>query len=416
MSVLGRSELERSPLADLHMIASELGIDGYRRLRKADLIAAILERQGGEEDGDGDDASSEPAPAAQPRRSRGGRRRRGPARDADPGDERADESSKEDGSSDEAPASREPAASREEAPDRSVEGVVEVLSGGSGFVRVSPPEPSEEDVYVSAAQVRRCDLVSGDTVTGPVRAPRRSERHPSLIRVDTINGVPADEVAAGTPFDELPAGYPSERFALGGEDPTVKAIEWLTPFGRGSRVTITGPARAGKTEALRRVAGALSGVEGLSLSVVLAGVRPEEVSVWREGPVEPAAAVTFAASADSQSQAVERVVDQARRVAARGGDAVVLVDALDGLHPHAARKALAAARNIVDGGSLTIVATASAPLGGETTVIALDAALTSTGRFPALDLGESGTVRPELLVGEAGAEAIARARAEAMGS
>ena len=255
MSVLGRSELERSPLADLHMIASELGIDGYRRLRKADLIAAILERQGGEEDGGGDDASSEPAPAAQPRRSRGGRRRRGPARDADPGDERADESSKEDGSSDEAPASREPAASREEAPDRSVEGVVEVLSGGSGFVRVSPPEPSEEDVYVSAAQVRRCDLVSGDTVTGPVRAPRRSERHPSLIRVDTINGVPADEVAAGTPFDELPAGYPSERFALGGEDPTVKAIEWLTPFGRGSRVTITGPARAGKTEALRRVAG-----------------------------------------------------------------------------------------------------------------------------------------------------------------
>jgi transcription termination factor Rho len=405
MSVLGRSELESSPLADLHMIASELGMDGYRRLRKPELIAAILERQGG----DGEEEPSEPAAPAPPRRSRGGRRRRGGARDADPGDSA-------DAASDETPSAEEEPAPREEEPERTVEGVVEVLSGGSGFVRVSPPEPSEEDVYVSAAQVRRCDLVSGDTVTGPVRAPRRSERHPSLIRVDTINGVPADEVAAGTPFDELPAAYPSERFALGGEDPTVKAIEWLTPFGRGSRVTITGSARSGKTEALRRLAGALADVDGLSLSVVLAGVRPEEVSVWREGPVEPAAAVSFAASADAQAQAVERAVDQGRRVAARGGNAVVLVDALDGLHPPAARKVLAAARNIVDGGSLTIVATASAPVGGETTVIALDAALTSTGRFPALDLGASGTLRPELLVGDAGAEAIARARAEATGA
>jgi transcription termination factor Rho len=92
---------------------------------------------------------------------------------------------------------------------------------------------------------------------------------------------------------------------------------------------------------------------------------------------------------------------------------VVLIDTLDGLPPHLARKALAAARNIVDGGSLTVIATASAPLGGETTVIALDAALASTGRFPAVNLVASGTLRPELLVGDAGAEAIARARREA---
>ena len=147
-------------------------------------------------------------------------------------------------------------------------------------------------------------------------------------------------------------------------------------------MTITGPARAGKTEALRRLAGALADVEGVSLSVVLAGVRPEEVGLWREGPVEPVAAVTFAASADAQAQAVERAVDQGRRVAARGGHAVVLVDALDGLQAAAARKALAAARNIVDGGSLTVVATAAAPLGGETTVIALDAGADEHGPLP----------------------------------
>src|SRR5207244_2540568 len=113
MSVLDRSSLEDSPLADLHALASELGIDGYRRLRKA--------------------ADTEPA-------------------------------------------------------ERVAEGVVELLGNGSGFLRVSPPDPSDDDVYISAAQVRRCELVSGDRVGGPVRPPRRSERYPSLIRVDTING------------------------------------------------------------------------------------------------------------------------------------------------------------------------------------------------------------------------------------
>ena len=113
-------------------------------------------------------------------------------------------------------------------------------------------------------------------------------------------------------------------------------------------------------------------------------------------------------------QAVERAIDTAKRITARGGDVVVLIDGLDGLAPHAARRALSAARNIVDGGSLTIVATASAPVGGETTIIALDRTLTH-GRFPALDLVGSGTLRPELLVGDAGADAIAQARAQALG-
>ena len=268
-------------------------------------------------------------------------------------------------------------------------------------------------MYVSAAQIKRCELVSGDRVSGPVRAPRRSERYPSLIRVDTINGRPADEVAEGTRFEDLPAAFPSERFELGSEDPTVKAIEWLTPFGKGSRVTIAGAARAGKSEAVRRLAAALAGREGLDVTVVLAGVRPEEAAEWQEGPIAPATALSFAASPDAQAQAVEQAIEQGRRVAARGGDAVVLVDSLEYLSPAAARRAIAAARNIAGGGSLTVVATAPEPVGGETTVVALDAELTALGRFPALDLTRSGTLRPELLVGDAGAEAIAKARAEA---
>jgi transcription termination factor Rho len=409
-SVLDRSALAESPLADLHLLANELGVDGFRRLRKDDLIDAILTKQAGDdlarpEGGDaggGDD--DEEAPTRSRRGRRGGRTRARNGRDEDDGgaDKPADKPAR---------GGRGPKASEKDdkpAEDKEVEGVIELLGNGSAFVRLTEGETSDEDVYVSAAQVKRCELVSGDKVSGPMRPPRRSERFPSLVRVDTINGKPADEVSEGTRFDDLPVAFPADRLELGSDDPTVKAIEWLTPFGKGSRVTVVGPARAGKSEALRRIAAALTDKGGVELSVVLAGVRPEEVGEW----TEPSAAVTFAASADSQGQAVEHAVEQARRVAARGADAVVIVDSLEYVSPAVARRALAAARNIVDGGSLTVIASAPAALGGETTVIALDATLVAMGRFPALDLANSGTMRPELLVGDAGAEAIAKARAE----
>ena len=152
------------------------------------------------------------------------------------------------------------------------------------------------------------------------------------------------------------------------------------------------------------------------MSLVLAGVRPEEIAQWHESPVAPVAALTLAASADAQGQAVERALDGAKHLAVRGADALVLIDTLDGLHPPVARKALAAARNLRDAGSLTVIATATRPFGGETTVIALDPALTATGRRPILDLPASGTLRPELLVGEDGARAIEKARAAALDS
>jgi transcription termination factor Rho len=439
MSVLDRSALEASPLADIHAIASELSIDGYRRLRRADLIDAILAKQDGGDAASAptDEPSDEPveeasaavteasaavakaddeAPSQEsdddeessvPRRRRGRRGGRGRAAPRD-------EAESDNGAvrQEEQPEAEEPDA---DAGEESIAGVVELLANGSGFVRVQPPDPSDDDVYISSAQVKRCELVSGDRIAGPKRAPRRSERFASLIRIETINGRPAEELADGVRFDDLPAAFPTDRLKVGSDDPTLKAIEWLTPFGKGSRVTIVGAARSGKTEALRRLASALSGRDDLTLSIVLAGVRPEEISEWSGGPAHPTApvaAVSFAASEDARNAAIEPAIDQARRLAARGADAVVLIDTLDGCSPALARKALAAARNIVDGGSVTVVATASTPVGGETTVIAMDVALTSVGRFPALDLLSSGTMRPELLVGEAGAEAIARTRAE----
>src|SRR3954447_13482000 len=285
MSVLDRAALEDSPLADLHALASELGIDGFRRLRKADLIEAILTRQGG----DGAPAAAEPEAEAEPsadadadadedERPKRGRRRGGRGRSRKDAEEGGDEAAEPEPEPEAEADSGADRSERSERSERIAEGVVELLGNGSGFLRVAPPDPSDDDVYISAAQVRRCELVSGDRVTGRVRPPRRSERYPSLVRIDTINGRAADEVAEGTHFDDLPAAFPSQRFALGSDDPTLKAIEWLTPIGRGSRVVITGGARSGKSEALRRLADALAAVDGLELTVVLTGARPEELT------------------------------------------------------------------------------------------------------------------------------------------
>lgn len=411
MTVLERSQLAASPLADLHAIADQVGIDGFRRLRKAELIDAILRSQGIEDEGgqpgaeEAGQAEREAEGAAAPtRRRRAPRARRARVSAREEGEEPEEEEGR----------GRREARGPAEAEQRVAEGVVEVLGNGSAFLRLHPPGASEEDVYISAAQVRRCELVSGDRVSGPVRTPRRSERYPSLVRIDTINGASAEAVAGAARFDEMPAAWPSERLALGSEDRTLEAIEWLAPLGLGSRAVICGARFAGKSETLRRIARALARREGLSVSVVLLGARPEEIADWQaEEGLEPAVALPFGSSADAQAQALEHALETARRVAARGGDAAVLIDSLDALQPHAARRALASARNLRDGGSLTVIACAAAPLGGETTVITLDVALTSTGHEPIIDLRHSCTLRAELLVGEDGARAITKARASA---
>jgi len=446
MPVFDRSELEASPLADLHAIADQVGLEGFRRLRKADLIDAILGGPGGSGAGDGPDEDVEGAEGAEGEAPGGTRRRRAPrarrSRRATTsgGSKDQDEEGEDDSATGPAAPARGGAgagrsargaagagrsAASEAKPAREdvrVEGVIELLGNGSAFLRVNPSDASDDDVYISAAQVRRCELVTGDRVSGPLRPARRSERHPSLVRVQEINGAPAGEVAEGPHYDERPVSYPSERLALDGGDTTLEAVEWLTPFGKGSRAVIVGSARAGKTELAKRLLGVLAGREDLEVTLILAGVRPEEIAEWGEGQTAPAVALDFAAAADAQGQAVERALDTAKRAAARGGDILVVIDSLDGLHPHAARKVLAAARNLKDGGSLTILATASKPFGGETTVIALDPALAAVAAEgtvegappPPLDLAASGTLRAELLVGEEGAAAIAKARANAL--
>lgn len=419
MSVLDRGALESSPLADLHAIASELSIDGYRRLRRDDLIDAILARQEGGPPESGTEAEGGPAGAEDgaaepeggeteaeggaeaegeaadraPARRRG--RRGGRSRTGGRGGSEEDEGQREE-THPEGP--REIERELEPAEPELVEGVVELLPGGSGFVRVHPPDPSNDDVYVSSAQVKRCELVTGDRITGPRRSPRRSERFASLVRVDTVNGRPAEELADGVRFDDLPVAFPSQRLEPSREPDGIESILAAAPIGRGSRMVIAGPPGSGKTEILRGLAKELGADESLQVWVVLTGARPEEVPEWERAGVSPAVKLSFAASADAQSQALEGVVEQVRRLVARGSHAVVLIDGLDAVLPSVARKALASARNVIDGGSLTVIATAAAPLGGETSVLSLRRPQPDGGeRFPVIDPAESWTIRRELL-------------------
>jgi transcription termination factor Rho len=367
MAVIHRKELEASPLADLHAIASELGLEGFRRMRKPELIGAILEAQGGEEDVPvaleeerelakvpSDETLEPPA---------------GEERDEDEEEESSEDTSEEtsedtsEGTSEEAleadevepatargPAGEEEPEIEEEISDEEIAaGVLDILSNGSGFLRIAPGEHSRDDVYVSPAQIRRCELRSGDEVSGPVRPPRRNERHPSLVRVETVNGADAEPPEQRPWFAELIPVVPSERL----EAPA--ALE-SAPFGKGSRVAVSGPPGAGASTLLRDVAKALSEqYPNLAVSVVLAGVRPEEVGEWRELGLAVAGG-SFERPPEAQAQAAELVVERAKRLVERGGDAAVIIDALDALPPGVRRRLFGAARATEEGGTLTVVA------------------------------------------------------------
>ena len=402
MSVFSRDALEGSPLADLHAIASELGIDGYRRMRKADLVKAIIIDQGGDpgpdpepepvDDDAGDEAAEKPA-RSRSRRSGSSSSRSG---GREGGSSRGGSSSRsEGGRSGGRGGSRSERGS--DGSETEVEGTIEVLGNGSAFVRVKPPGQSDEDVYVSAAQVRRCELKSGDKVAGPARPARRSERYPSLVRVVTINGSSADEVSVGTPFDKLEAGFPTQKIGFSSRSSTMKSIASSAPFGRGSRVSVIGTFASGRSTTLRMLAAELAAIEEVELSVVLAGARPEERAEWVAAGIEPAAVETLTASADSQAKAIDRTIESARKVTAKGGHSAVVIDSIDDLDAHAARKVLGAARNVPGAGSLTVIAASREPFGGETTLIYL--ASQDGGKIgdPAVDKAKSKTLRSNLL-------------------
>ena len=269
-------------------------------------------------------------------------------------------------------------------------GVLDILANGSGFLRVGAPGHGADDVYVSPAQIRRCELRAGDEVEGPVRPPRRSERHPSLVRVEQVNGAPAEPPEQRPNFSELTPVFPSERLPA---PPELVG----QPFGKGSRVAIGGPPGAGTSRLLREVARTLREGE-VDVVVVLAGVRPEEVTDWsRELEGVTITGGGFDLSPDIAAQAAELAVEKAKRTAERGGDTVVVIDSLEYLPAAAQRRVFAAARKADGGGSVTVVAGTGvdwAPQRQATTRVMLDP---PNGGATVVSESRSGTLRAELL-------------------
>ena len=379
MSVLQRKELEDSPLADLHAIASELGIEGYRALRREDLVAAIL---GGGEPA-AESTESEPAERERPRRSRGRGRGRGRGRSRDEIEDKPEAEQPEGEVDDEPEAEAEPADDEQHEP---AAGVLDVLPNGSGFLRVA----DNPDVYVSPAQIRRCELRPGDEIAGPVRPARRNERYPSLVRVESVNGGPAEPPLERPEFADLTPIHPHERLAapasLGG-----------VPFGKGSRVAIAGPSGAGATRLLREVVATLAAQPDASaLAVVLAGARPEEVTDWKRETETAVYGGSFDSSPDEQAQAAQLAVERAKRIVERGGDAVVVIDTLEAVSPGVARRIFGAGRRVEEGGSLTIVA-AVGESADQLRVASTRVVLASGTSEPTVDAERSGAQRADLL-------------------
>jgi transcription termination factor Rho len=345
--------LKDEHLAELHQRARELDVPRYRMLARDELIEAIEKR--GDSGEQREPAAREEAAESGLDRPRG--RGRGRSR-RKPKTEETEEPKADDEKSDE-PEDEEPEAEAEE-----VSGVLDRMPQGYGFLRLSGMSEAEGDVYVSASQIRRCELRPGDQVTGPARQPRRGERHRALVRVEAVNGLSPE--GERTHFEDLVAVPPSRRLlppdAPG--DPLVRAVDLLGPLAFGQRVLILAQPRSGRTTLLRALGAAIAET-GAHLCVLLADERPEEVPQWERALPN---AEIFAATADQeprdQIRAAELAMGHAKRLAEAGEDVVVLIDSLSRLalgyrDPARVKRIFGAGREL-DGdgsGSLTVIAT-----------------------------------------------------------
>lgn len=397
-------------IADLHAEAAELGIAGYRKLRREDLVREIEKGAGGSD-------------APKPRRR--GRR----ARPAEPDEPPTDELAVEPDPDAERPVEVDASGPRsDDADTEEVVGVLDILPQRYGFLRLHGLEADPGDVYISASQVRRCELRSGDEVAGPAREPRRGERHRALVHVDQVNG--SEPVAVERPdFEALAAIPPERRVPLDGEgaDVLARAVDLLAPLALGQRVLVRAAPRSGRTTLLRGIARAVALHKGVELIVLLVDERPEEATVWREAVPDAQFAIATAEMAPTdQLRLAELALQRARRLAETGGDAVLLLDSLSRLayaegDAAAVKRLFGSGRNLSGAGSLTVIATtlAEADDGGEaekavatteSSLVTLDPQLAAAGVHPAIVAAECRISNEESLREPAELEAVRKLR------
>ncbi len=318
-------------------------------------------------------------------------------------------------------------------------GVLEILSEGFGFLR-SPNYsylPSQDDIYISPAQVKRFGLKSGDTVACHARPPRDSEKFFAVVKVDTVNGDPVTAVRGRIPFDSLTPLYPTQRIHMENTDDrdyTTRVIDLFTPIGMGQRGLIVSPPRAGKTIILQKIANSITrNHPEIELIILLIDERPEEVTDMERSVNAEVISSTFDEAPERHVQVAEMVLQKAKRLVEHKRDVVILLDSITRLArahnmviPHSGKtlsggldsnalqkpkKFFGSARNIEEGGSLTIMATALIDTGSRMDEVifeefkgtgnnemVLDRRLAERRVFPAIDLQRSGTRKEELLL------------------
>jgi len=320
------------------------------------------------------------------------------------------------------------------------EGVLEVLPEGYGFLRSEDWNYlySPDDIYVSPSQIKRFDLKTGDTVRGQVRPPKEWERYLALLKVESINGDDPDTAKQRITFDNLRPRYPDGRLRLERQngDVSMRVMDLIAPIGKGQRGLIVAPPRAGKTILLQKIANAISeNHPEVHLIVLLIDERPEEVTDMKKNVKGEVIASTFDEQADRHVQVADMVIEKAKRLVEHKRDVVILLDSITRLaraHNTVARdsgkimtggldskalerpkKFFGAARNVTEGGSLTIVGTALIETGSRMDEVIFEE-FKGTGNmelvlarkiadqriFPAIDVNKSGTRREELLFDE----------------
>jgi len=367
---LNYAELEHKTLADLREIAKEQGISGYTRLKKTDLIFRLLQ-----------------AKAEREGLIFGG-------------------------------------------------GVLQIVEDGIGFLRSDHLLPGPEDVYVSQSQIRRFGLRTGDMVIGQVRPPKETEKYFGLLRVEAVNGLDPEAAKARPDFDKLTPIFPNSQYKLETKQFTLatRLLDIVAPIGRGQRGLIVSPPKAGKTTILKQVANGISeNYPDAHLMVVLIGERPEEVTDMDRSVEAEVFSSTFDDAVENQTRVAEMALQRAKRLVEGGKDVVVMLDSITrlaraynlvvppsgrtlsgGFDPAALyppKRFFGAARNLEEGGSLTIIATCLVDTGSRmddliyeefkgtgNSEMHLNRKLSERRVFPAIDIERSSTRREELLL------------------
>jgi transcription termination factor Rho len=462
-----RSTLERKRLSDLHQIASQLGIKQYRKYRKPELAEMIYQvateqaaSQQNETTTNGGAAPTATQEAPVTTDTHNGATPETPVAPVDgfgeadtnlATTEQVERQRQERGRRDRKDRRQEQRGDRDgKGGEENVQsGILDVLPDGFGFLRTGGYSQSKGDVYVSTSQIKRFNLRRGDYIVGQIRPAREGEKYPAMVRIETVNGQEPQKGRWRPNFDDLTPLYPMERLRLEWKpnDIAPRVIDLVAPIGKGQRGMVVSPPKAGKTTILKQIAQSIAAnYPETKLFVVLADERPEEVTDWQRS-VEEAEVVasTFDQPADNHIAVAELVLERVKRLVEEGEDVVVLLDGItrlsraynlaapasgrilsggvDSAALYPPKKFFGAARNIENGGSLTILATALVETGSRMDEVIfeefkgtgnmelrLDRKMANRRIYPAINIEDSSTRKEELLMEPAEAQRVWQVR------